>query len=263
MGNRIHWAFDGTLAYSIDQGIGSRTAMPAATMNRFDSDPTQATKVGFGLSETLAFNFPSPVAIDQIGIRAAGNYAFTAQVSSDSTDGVDGTWEEVGYFAYSNFPALQFFAPTATAATWLRLIFPNNAEYYNLFLSGEYQAPRFEFWNAAGTAELTSEYPLAMASAPNLDDYAGSAQFKLKNTDGDPHSYSLTIKAVRYGGDTVITDNYKLSVDGGTNKLLTVVVGSIDPGNLSGVIDVYGEVAKANNPADGYHYFVVDVTETA
>lgn len=264
MGKRIHWAFDGTLIWRMT-GAWARTALTATEKSIADADASLNSEVNLDPDDYLLFNFPSPVAIDQVGLKmgnATANIVFA--VSSDSTNGQDGTWDEVLTESLTTANVLQFFSPTATPATWLRIFFPaTTTRVKSCQLFGEYQAPRFEFWNAAGTAELTDNYPLAMASAPNLDDYFGNAQFKLKNTDSVPHDYSLTIKTVRYGGDTVIADNYKLSVDGGTTKLQTVVVAGIDPGELSGVIDVYGEVVKANNPADGYHYFVVDVTETA
>lgn len=267
MGKRIHWAFDGTLAWEGLSSTSTKTALSAATMNFLDGDTTQGSFLNLNSShDRFIFNFPGSVQIDKVGIRSYDSGRnFSLEISNDSTDGFDGTWTEVlSLSGYTTGGVMQFYSPTATSALWLRInVSGNSLRAYNIQLFGEYDSPRFEFWNTAGTAELTAEYPLAMANAPNLDDYAGTAQFKLKNTDSVQHDYSLTIKAVRYGGDTTISDNYTLSTDGGSTKLATVTISALAAGSLSGVIDVYGDVLKANNPADGYHYFVVDLTETA
>ena len=264
MGKRIHWAFDGTLAYWGHSTLSTRQAIATDARDILDGD---LSKTSYVLPPSdhpwLLVNFPSPVAIDKIGLRRSGTSPVVVRVSNDSTDGFDGTWTPVLEGAgYDVVGVYQLFFPTVQAASWLR-IEASRVNNYNVHLFGEYVSPRFEYWNSSGTAELTDDYPLTMANAPNLDDYHGNTQFRLKNTDTSPHSYSLSVKSLRYGGDAIITNNYTLSVDGGSTKLATVAISNLAPGELSGVIDVFGDVIKANNPADGYHYFWVDVTETA
>jgi hypothetical protein len=45
--------------------------------------------------------------------------------------------------------------------------------------------------------------------------------------------------------------------------LTTVTVSSLGAGLFSGAIDIWCDVLIADNPADGYHYYSVEVTQTA
>lgn len=266
MAKRIHYYFDGTKVYRQHKDTGVKEEISTTNKQILDGDTYSSSSYSglYGSDDyQLLMNFPDTIQISAIKFKASGTTAFDVWVSTDSTDGWNGTWTQVLDSNYTPAYAYQIFNPTVLNAKWLRVYPPNVGYIFCLHLFGEYQSPRFEFWNSAGSAELSAEYPLAMANAPNLQDYAGNAQFKLKNTDSSTHSYSLSILAVKYGGDAVIADHYKLSTDGGTTKLGTVTVTALAAGALSGVIDVYGDVVKAHNPADGYHYFVIDVTETA
>jgi hypothetical protein len=102
-----------------------------------------------------------------------------------------------------------------------------------------------------------------MANAPNFEDYSGTQGFRLKNTDSEAHSYALVLQNAKYGGDTVITGNFTLSKDGGETKNGSLAINNLAPDEMSDVIGVYGDVLIADNPADGYHWFVVQVQETA
>lgn len=147
---------------------------------------------------------------------------------------------------------------------WLKDTHNSNYNYYNraIHIFGEYQAPLYELWKVDESLELTDEYPLVMPDAPNDTDYSQRIQFKLKNIDTSSHSYSLSIVAARYIGDSLITNYYKLSTDGGATKLTTVTITDLAAGAFSGAIDIWGNVIKANNPADGLHYFGIEVTQT-
>jgi hypothetical protein len=235
-------------------------------------DAESGSSAGYGMPSdnsprTIALNFPANLTADKIGLSSNDAQSITVEVSTDTTNGIDGNWTEVlsagvtgTAYEYSEF------AISPLSAPWLRINILTstwNDNIRSLFIFGEYDAPRFEFWDEDGLIELTNNYPLLMANAPNFEDYHGAKGFRLKNTDSVAHTYSMVVAAVKYGGDAIISSNWTLSDDGGINKNGSLVLGALDAGEVSGVIGVYGDVLIADNPADGYHWFVVQVQETS
>jgi hypothetical protein len=129
------------------------------------------------------------------------------------------------------------------------------------FLFGEYASPLFEYWDENESAEIDDNYALSFVEAENNLDYNESLAFKIKNTDSIDHTYTLELIATRYGGDSVITNFFTLSNDGGITKPTTVTTASIPAGGFSEVINVYADIPAGNNPADGWHYFSVKVND--
>jgi hypothetical protein len=258
---RIRWSFDGTLGYTVSGGV--KTAFTATEKSIADGDKSVISKNSWGTG-TLVFNFPDTISIDRIGFKQNNTGTVTIKVSTDSTDGIDGNWTTKITTSAITADIYTEFSWTASNATWLKIDGLNANYVYCCHLFGEYQNPRFEFWDAAGSAELTTaQIPLAFTTAGNAADISEALTFKIKNTTAASHDYSLTVSAARYGGDAPVTDHVLLSTNGGTNKAATVTVTGLAAGALSGTISLYLDMTVAHNPADGAHYGFVHVTETA
>jgi hypothetical protein len=266
--SRIRWAFDGTLFYTYTPADSIKNLVGASAYYILDGD----IYVNPGVDVTAWYtshlwNFPCSIKLEKIMYRisATPNAQGVWTVSNDSTDGFDGSWTTVNSDSMVGGTNQVFVFDPVVDARWLKgtywYQFGRILSFMHIF--GQYQSPLFEFWNNAADAELTADYPLSLANAPNDSDYAGSLNFKIKNTDSSTHSYSLTIVPVKYNADAIITDHFTLSTDGGSTKLSTVTVSSLGAGNFSGSIGIYGDVTKTHNPANGLHYFAVHVTVTA
>jgi hypothetical protein len=130
----------------------------------------------------------------------------------------------------------------------------------NIHLFGEYLSPSFEFWDATGTTEMDTDYPLNFGTALKSANYSHIEEFKVKNLDSVQHTYTLTVQAIKSGGESFITNNFKLSTDAGATKNSSVSV-TVAAGQFSGIISVCADVSSASNPADGPHYFCVFCSE--
>lgn len=272
--NRIHYSTDGASVWSWDYTYNTITAHTSTDKQILDGTPYTTNQLSTD-KPGIIIGFPKTIKIDGLSSTVSnGNtqMLFDAWVSTDSTTGLDGTWTQI---VDSNVTFEQPYLYNAHAITspincnWLRVKISNyfqagNIGWRSLHVFGEYQSPRFEFWNAAGDTELTDAYPLPLPDAPNSSDYSQYFGFKLKNTNTDSatHSYSLTVSTVKYGGDSVVSNYFKLSTNFGSTKLSTITVSSLTNGSLSTELRVYADVTGANNPGDGLHQFVVDVTES-
>jgi hypothetical protein len=197
-------------------------------------------------------------------------------VSSDSVSGAinDGTWVEVGshYFttatnsgtATTEMNTLQ----NPQSGTWLSMRnYGSNNAIVCLQLFGEYDNPTFELWDTEPTpAILISDYPAALNEAPNHSDYSDYSSFKIKNVSGSDKSYLVKINFTSWATDTFINNYFTVGhlvidnwtkVDGNTGYTTATV-----PNNtFSEELRVYADFTKAQNSANGMHYFSVIVEE--
>lgn len=264
MANRLRWNTDGSLVYQYFSGTNTKTALTGANANLLNGDIYGTDYVNISSSKCVMINFPSSVSLSKVGIRHETGGTVTVKVSSNSTDGLDGTWTTVvNAQAFSSYTYGAYsFSPTA--CTWVRVSFSAGNNCTSVHLFGAYVTPRLRFYDLNGSIELTQELPLAFESGiSNASDSNVFAEFKIKNTSGGTRSYSLSVVPARYGGDSLVTDAVKLSTDSGSTKLTTVTVDNVANDAMTSVIRLYMNLAAASNPADGYHQFAVDVTETA
>ena len=213
-------------------------------------------------------NFPDSVSIDKIGIKHQGSGEVTIKVSSDSLDGIDGTWITYSIGSINNNEYTELSAPV-TEAKWLRVLV-NHIEFgsdncYALWLFGEYQNPRFEIWDETETNKLnTVNYPMSdsFITAYNDTDFNETASFKIKNLSGSAKAYTVSIGAIRYDGDTFISTYGRVAEDDGVLDWNTsITTASVPYEGFSNPINIKYEFLKANNPADGYRYFTINVPE--
>jgi hypothetical protein len=268
MSTRINWSKDGTQAYSYSIGSNTKSALSSAQSQILDGDiyKDAAVGIGDGMGCELMLNFPDTLSINKIGIKHNyNNSTVRLFVSSNSLDGIDGTWTEVINGTYTNSTVYQEFSCDSTSCTWARIRISSGGYpgTYCAFVFGDYQAAAFEYWDSTAVAKLSVDYPFTFVDAPNNFDYSHRTQFTIKNTDSSAHTYTINITPVRYQGDSFITNYFTLSKDGGTTKNTTITTASVAADTCSEVIDIWAIFTKAQNLADGFHYFSIQAMEAS
>lgn len=276
---RINYANDGTKLYSYFPSAATKTIHLQDDINILDGDIYVTSNIDSNPSTNgnyhLMWNFPSGIQIDKIGVKQCFNDSGGSPIltpvtglglwySNDSTDGIDGTWVEYESTFSATRATYTEWDVNITSCKWLRgPLCTQNYNWYNIFIFGEYTDPSFEIYDAAGTIELNAtDYPLGVTSISSLYDYSNRQQFKIKNKTAYTKNYSISITPIKYGGDAIITNNFSLSIDGGTTKSQTVILYNIAPNSLCNeIIDVWVDLLAENNTADGYHYYSVVIEE--
>jgi len=270
MATRLRWSQDGTRLYGYDiLNPLTRNEKTATDKTNLDNDKTWPGAVDTnGWHTSWIMQFPAIVQISKL-IANFTNYGGgnNIKISSDSTDGVDGSWTVVNTDSIPTLNVYQEFTLSPVSdCRWMK--FTIYQDYHGiplraLWLFGEYIDRYFEFWDSSESAEFTAEYPLALPDARNDADYSERVQFKLKNVDSVQHDFTVSIAAVRPGGDSTVTNYITLSDNGGSSKSSSVNISALGAGAFSTTLDVWGDLLKANNPADGHHYFAINVEVTA
>lgn len=272
---RIYYSKDGTIAWALHPGDVTRGQMSSGNLTKIDSDPNNSQWVSLydhvWAGRGIAWNFPVPVSVSKFGFAMGSGGSlgsFLVQYSLNSTTGLDGTWTTLsGPTTHPASTYLEYsFSPVSTQ--WLRFhcnspIGTNGLRAVLIF--GEYTSERFQFWDVTETIKLStdSNYPLSLPDAPNNTLYGNYKSFKIKNNDAATHSYTVYIDALKVGGDSIVSNYFRLSSNGGGTKTTTLTISNLAPGAFSTELRLYVDVPSANNPADGYHYYAVRVEETA
>lgn len=267
---RIHWATDGTNLWSyVAATMVRRAAASLDQRQRIDGDllGTISTYLNGDNRDSFVFNFPHPLTLAKIGLKApdslTGGNAFSIQISSDSTDGMDGTWTTLASNQTYSAGTYTTYSVTPTACSWLRIHHPSSYfQPYALHLFGDYAtSPPFEIWDAAGSAKVTADY-LDFGTCLNTVNNNKTVGFQIKNTSGATKSFTATVTAIHYGGDVLSGGAVTLSTDGGNTKNSAVTISNLADNTLSGVITFCLDLPASSNPADGIHYIAADVTYT-
>jgi len=266
--NRLRWSVDDCTAYMWTTSSGVKSLMTAGNEEILDGDQYSGNTVDF-TGKGLMIHLPGTVAINTMKLKFnQSSTSIKIEVSTDSTDGLDGTWSTVinnGTYLTPNYTT---FSMNDALATWIRLSNTNGGSIYCAHVFGTYTSPKIEVWRADKAAEYTSEYPLAFPNIPDSANFSNYVDFKIYNKDGSAHSYTVTVGAVKYNGDAVITNYFKLSLDNGVTKATSVTARSeanvaipVPSNGYSQTIRLYADILKQNNPADGYHFFTLVITE--
>lgn len=272
---RINYSQDGTIVYILpwDSGMVPNGTVGSTDLTILEKIPNLSATTGLALGG-MVFNFPGVIQLTSIALmhnapsdKLPGQ---TIWVSSNSTNGYDGTWTvalpDTG--VYQPWTLTEF-SITPTNCTWMR-IYKNDLHYNypytrfcSLHLFGEYQGSdeRFQFWNAAGNAQLTGHYPLDFPQSTMLSDYNEVKSFTIKNITDSAHTYAISITSLTAAADSLISNYWRLSLDGGTTKAPSITTPSVAAGAISGPITVCANFLKTQNPGDGYHYWYISVAE--
>lgn len=263
---RINYSKDGTKLYRYNFSTNTKAIISSDDMSVLDSDIYTANQVSFS-SNSLMFNFPSSINIDKVGVKfnqPSRPSGWQLSYSADSTDGIDGTWIDVPQtFSHTNNTYTEW-EILLNSIKWLRLPSADiDGACYNIFIFGEYENSTFEIWDANGSGELNTEvYPFGITGVTSYTDYSDKKQFKIKNKTDFTKNYNITISPVRYGGDSIISNYFSLSLDGGTTKASNITLYNVEPGAFSAeVVDIWTDLLSTNNPGDGYHYYSILIEE--
>lgn len=266
---RINWGKDGTALYELDNA-NIKTAYIQDDKNILDGDLYKSDTIGKKNatgSYNLLLNFPDTITINKIGIKISNPSSWDGEqwslwASSDSTDGIDGTWTEVYEFARPTVYAYTEHVVEIIDIRWLKGPTVNNSQtWYNFSVFGEYTDPDFELYDSNGTERLSSDYLFTeTTNISNVSDYSGRKQFKVKNDTDTPHTYTITLEPLKYGGDIIISNYFSLSVDDGTTKAQSVTTSEVAPGELcEEIVDIWTDLLAIDNTGDGWHYFSINI----
>ena len=272
---RIPYDLDGSIVYFHDVASGSITLQTAATATALNRETGGAGAMSYSSGGRYrGILFPQPRTIDAYFIQLVGNtyqWSYGAlQVSTDTTNGLDGTWTTVqtNWSFRANISDYRNYIQPITGAT-------------NIIAMRYYAAPGggsvSNTWGAFhlyGTTSQVGEY--VKFWHPTLDQPLGGADLDF----GDVRQGSSSVKTFRLKNisasmtaiDTVISDEaptdftpsvppqYDYSLDG-TTFTQTQTVASIAPGAITSPITI--RRTTASNAALSIHVLRVRADPTS
>jgi hypothetical protein len=240
-------------------------------INELETGSASTLKDWAGSGRGIAWNFPKQATIRDLVVRFNEARSWNLEISNNSSNGYDGDWVSVHSSTISPSVGVisSYTLSNPTAGTWFRIYATSGdtGAWYSAHLYGEYVQPSFEFWDATPTAELTGVNPLAISTiGTNNSDFNEYSSFKIKNTNIDGLSHTYTVYALPVVTDTTVSNNIFIAHDSftGGDKVAGATgwtTPSVANGAFSQELRVYSTISQANNPADGFHYFLVKVVE--
>lgn len=244
---RMAYDRDGTQVVIIDPSnvLSTASAAEVLAMNN-EGSVDGLTKFGGNQNYKVAFIFPELRDLDGYFInRYSGGLVAAAEVSTNTTNGFDGTWAAITAVSSSGISIVPAWRNSITSSTALAIravrFQLNNSTSASLFsafhLYGE-PAPgenlnRLELWHPTLNEKLPPAY-LDWGDVPRSS--SADRTFRVKNL-----STSQTAGAVRVAMD-ILTDaspsvpaQHTLSYDGGS-FLAQVTIGDLSPGAISGPV---------------------------
>lgn len=278
MSVRINWAADGTFFYwgETDE---SRFTPSQTVKNILDADDSSASTVDLDSQGILyrgrwfIWNFKQPVTIDKVKYRNTATDGFsaqtlTAQYSTNTTNGIDGTWYNIG--SDGNFRSVnitQTLNVTPTSTQWFRLELSGQTNSYYMYrhytaalhLFGSYDSSNLELHDTLDTV-ITDDTFLNFSVANSGLPYLESKVFKIKNNTAETHKYDVSVVTSTYAADSLISGQFTVD-DGVTSGAATLQTADVLPGAYSANITVHADIPTVNNPANGLHFPKVVVSE--
>jgi hypothetical protein len=229
---------DGTVIYTASTGFTTigRVLTAAETAGLNSEDATNRVSPG---NTALIMTFPelrditAQVASSDWYSNGPSSYA----VSSDTTNGIDGTWTTIPGFSLHNMNRLQMrTAIVSTPATGVRSI---------RWKPGEYGAGTWHIYGTMSTPDdlLLWDASLDQRVDPSLFDFGEAAQssthiktFRVKNLNATQTAYSVSLSVEALTDATPsFAGEHTLSTDG-TTFAPTVNIGDLAPGVISGTL---------------------------
>lgn len=244
-GPRIAYDRDGTSVYMIDSSNGL-TAMTATQIQQLNDENYGNPSIHVYADYRLFFFFP--VAMDLVGYfwsESTGDAAGVMDVSSDTTNGIDGTWTQV----YSQFPMTRYSVSPGYRSSIVSISrnnvkgvrFKHPGPYYDIQPRAVhfYGTPtsssgdRLEFWHPTSDARLGGA-ALDWGDTPRSS--TADLTFRVKNVSSSltANGVSVTLDAPT---DTTpsVSGQHTMSISGGSFGS-SVSVGNLTAGSISNVI---------------------------
>lgn len=245
---RMAWDRDGTQMLYMVNGTNVPADRTTAEMIALNDESNGGVFFGDNSSGYLILIFPELRDIDAIFFRMQGNQP-TYQVSTDTTNGVDGVWTTVSTVGWSSSSSVKpsyrtgIGSSTQLAVRAIRFFIGNGGigsnpfNAYALHLYGEIapgQNPnRLDFWHVTSDARL-SPSALDWGNVPRSS--SADKTFRVKNLSADMTAYSIRV-AMESLTDSIpsVPAQHTISYNGGA-FLPQVNIGDLAPGAMSGPI---------------------------
>lgn len=258
--HRMPYHADGSVVFRIN-GDGTPTEMSAVDVAKINDEGADYAKTNNGvLGTTVYVGVLFPEKRNLLGYflcakrlsSSAQMTVSTIEVSSDSTNGVDGTWTSLGTPAWENDPAglsfklreniasvsqlgitgvrFKFYLYIATSSYEFAI---NAMHFYGVIASGE-NPNRLELWDSAGTARLGgADMDWGNAARGSSDDI----EFTVKNISATQTANDITVAIEASPTETTppVAGQHLLS-DDGTNFASYLEIGNLAPGAVSSVL---------------------------
>lgn len=251
---RMAYDTDGTQLFRV-AASGTGTPTGATPTQTTDSNRESGSGPGNWVQDYSCFIFPQ--LRDLAGIWALGinggspsGTQFTAQVSSDTTNGVDGTW--VTYIA--SFTVAQNYKPsfrtsialaTATGVKAVRVRCTNAGNQsllVHLYGTIPAASDRIEFWHPTLDQPLTS-LPAHLDWGNRPRSTNETRQFRIKNLSGVATANTITVglEALTDASPTYVSQ-HQFSYNGGPFGA-TATIPSLAPNTVSAIIDIQQNIS--------------------
>lgn len=196
-GPRIAYDRDGTAVFTGVTSTGVITPMSATNIANLNDDSVSTTIPSISSGSFVLFMFPQPTDVTH-WVRSSGGSTPTTEVSSNTTNGIDGTWVAVTSSASATTNTelrTGYVAVTAPGATAFRIKVSGIVAFNAIHLYGKPSASsdRLEFWHP------TLDQPLSQTPAhfDYGDHVRGSGavtkDFRIKNLSTTLTANSITV----------------------------------------------------------------------
>lgn len=243
-GHRIQYDLDGTIVLRHDGSTVQATATEAEKAEMNDEDDVSVFSWQF--SDRLVFIFPRLMNIDGIYVADQFGYAPVIFSSSDTTNGIDGTWFEEGLVGGHAGVNRQDVRNDIDAVTYLGVrairLNPNNngtqlraVHLYGTPAPGE-DPRRLEVWDPVADQRMG---PAGLDWADDPQGSSETAQFRIRNMDTTQTAYTIQL-SIQALTDVGFGTAHTLSADNITYTP-TLDIGNLDAGMVSPVLYVRRE----------------------
>lgn len=228
---RMGFDRDGTQAFRITAGVLSQVT--SADLIMLNNESTDSVSLG----DAVVFLFPEKRDFQGFFIRAAGS-AVAVEVSSTTTNGIDGTWETVGTFDARGATVVpDYRTPTATSKSGVQGVrftgtgVANAIHLYGGTTSGQ-PSDQLAFWSG-WSDERIPPVALDWGTVPRTS--SDDVSFRVKNL-----STSLTARDVRVYmealTDTAPSTPAQHVISAGSAYLAEQTIEVLAPGALSALL---------------------------
>lgn len=270
---RIIWSRNGASGYK-QSYLGALTVQTQTVVNKLDSDFYESTTMADAVASDQYFtiNLPATATIEKLGLKYIKSFYNSGSIiieTSLNNDGITGfTTFYSGACVYNDYHEV---SGAPVQCKWIRIRTAAGGQGFflsNLFLFGNItltgnESIHYKLYDLDLLTELTSpDYLLDYGNIGNRENFLTALQFHIYNDFNFNKTYILTIVPLKYPTDSVITNNVKLSYAGaGFESALSQIQFTVNANSFSDTVSVFANIESINNPADGKHFFYVDIVE--
>lgn len=255
-GTKFHLDLDGTYGQYGSAGLGW-TSLTGTQLKAMGNGVPSTDIVSLSSNQSVTLLFPEMrdvTAFSVAWVRGnSGNYPSTYQVSNDTTDGVNGTWNTVytggeagfGYNASAIFlrQTWQIINSTSVRGFRMNTVSDGYIVYLReLSLYGSYTPSGLAFWHPTIDVQVGATY-FDFGDLNQSSTYTKT--FRIKNLHGTQTANNITLAADQQNSaDAYNTTTFSLD---GTNFAATQVIASLAAGATTSVMTVRRAVGSSES----------------